>query len=61
MLLNSPWFNCQPEDVNFELLHYMCRQGSFNAHANRNFSLFSNENEIDEATTVFERSNAKDY
>ena len=27
----------------------MCKQGSFNAHADRNSSLLSNENEIAEA------------
>jgi len=30
----------------------MCGQGSFNAHADRNSSLLSNENELAEAITV---------
>ena len=54
MLLNSPWFNYQPDDVNFELLHYMCRQGSFNARTDRDSSLLSNENEINETIAILD-------
>ena len=52
LLVNLPSINCQPGYVYFELLHYMCGQGSFNAHADRNSSLLSNENELAEAITV---------
>ena len=39
-LINLPSINCQPGCVNFELLHYMCGQGSFNAHADSNLKKF---------------------
>ena len=54
MLLNSPQFNYRPEDVNFELLHYMCRQGSFNGRADKNSSLLQTENEMDETIAVLD-------
>ena len=54
MLLNSPWFNYQPEDVNFELLHYMCKQGSSNARADKNSSLLQTENEMDETIAILD-------
>ena len=53
-LVNLPSINCQPGCVNFELLHYMCRQGSLNARADKNSSLLSNENEINETIAVLD-------
>ena len=53
-LINLPSINCQPGYVNFELLHRMCGQSSFNAHADSNlvYSQTRNKNAIDGTITV---------
>ena len=52
MLFNLPSINCQPGYVNFELLHHMYEQGSFNAHADSNLVYSQTKNVIDGTITL---------
>ena len=45
-LINLPLINCQPRYVDFELLHYMCGQSSFNAHADSNLVYSQTRNKM---------------